>query len=455
MGVDVCSFFLLCVSTILIVQESNADVARAVSSTTSYPQRMFLQADIVITSLFFVEVCVRFWMLGRSDFVKGHDKLWNLFDCVQFIIAFLDVFHRFWRPTAISGLKPIRTIRLVRMFKYFHHVRDVRFMVAALMSSMRALMWGLLLIMFLIFGFAVLLTQSLAMHLSTENDSSWDDVLATYGDVANTMFSLFSAITGGSDWGDLLEPLIALSSMYYAFFGIYISLMTFGILNVLTGIFCERASQIVRIDRGLVIEEEMGRIQLERRQIKKVFDYANVRKDGQLSKKELDAFLVHPTQAAMLHLLSIDEAEARGIFDIVDTTGKRSVHLNTYVDAILRLRGTAKGCDTTQILLEHKRLLVRLEAFMDYTSDCFRSIGKVLHASLASETCFSKEALSLQEAAGKNEVSERLVSHLGMMQTCTLPKSASVQAFTVSLDDARGRLESAARRAARAHGSLK
>eukprot|EP00971_Amphidinium_carterae_P078212 1547489-Amphidinium_carterae.1 len=83
------------------------------------------------------------------------------------------------------------------------------------------------------------------------------DLYEYYGTLGSSLLTLFMSISGGADWSDLVEPLTQFSKAYVLIYVLYVSFVVFGVMNVLTAIFVESASQISAIDQDLAIQEQL------------------------------------------------------------------------------------------------------------------------------------------------------------------------------------------------------
>merc|ERR1719331_2142757 len=82
--------------------------------------------------------------------------------------------------------------------------------------------------------------------------------LAHYSSLLRSAFSLYKAISGGEDWGILVEPLIGISPVLGLLFAMYIAFSVFCVLNVVTGVFVENTSKIKENDTDHMIMEELS-----------------------------------------------------------------------------------------------------------------------------------------------------------------------------------------------------
>merc|ERR1719316_978019 len=80
-----------------------------------------------------------------------------------------------------------------------------------------------------------------------------------FGSVLLSTYSLYKAMSGGADWGDVAQPLEDRISVLFApFFCIYIAFAVFAVLNVVTGVFVNEAMVMASRDQELVIQEQLS-----------------------------------------------------------------------------------------------------------------------------------------------------------------------------------------------------
>merc|ERR1719282_987561 len=81
-------------------------------------------------------------------------------------------------------------------------------------------------------------------------------LLGAYGTLTRTIFTLFKVICGGVDWGDVAEPLLAISPIMVVLFCAYVAFVALCVLNIITSVFVENAKQNTRRDEDRLLTEE-------------------------------------------------------------------------------------------------------------------------------------------------------------------------------------------------------
>merc|ERR1719320_369949 len=128
---------------------------------------------------------------------------------------------------------------------------------------------------------------------------------------------MIMCITGGVDWNEVMRPLSRIHWLYETVFVLYILFVVIGVLNVLTGIFVERAQELSGLDRDLVIQGEMKRSEAFLAEMKGIFEEADTDRSGTISWIEFKQYLKKPEVKAYLATQQLDCYDARQLFNIL------------------------------------------------------------------------------------------------------------------------------------------
>jgi len=139
-------------------------------------------------------------------------------------------------------LKMLKLLRLMRVVRLF---RELRMMLMPIVQSMRTLFWAACLLAIVLYFFAIVFLQATAKAIVDDaqqtdayarlDTSTLDSLRRNWGSVPLAMDSLFKAITGGTEWENLANPLSSLGVWYYLLFISYMAFLSLAVLNVLTG----------------------------------------------------------------------------------------------------------------------------------------------------------------------------------------------------------------------------
>lgn len=187
-----------------------------------------------------------------------------------------------------------------------------------------------------------------------------------YGSLSLTLYSLFKAISGGTDWGDLSDPLLVQSDsswLFALFFAIYVAFAVFCVLNIVTAVFVDHANSICQ-DEAMKTHKKLA---LE---LRKVFLLADKDGDGIMNFIEFEAILGMPQVQHHLRRLDLD-VESIGpkqLFDLLDLEDAGEIDVDTFTKGVMKLRGRAKSFDMYRLQGELSMMddkLHRLVVFLE------------------------------------------------------------------------------------------
>merc|ERR1712110_1262061 len=110
------------------------------------------------------------------------------------------------------------------------------------------------------------------------------------------MLTLLMAVTGGNDWEGYFTPLMQVNVIAAICFLVYICMMLFGILNVITGIFVEGANQNAKADTEQMNQQAFHKVEATANILKKVLRNMDLEHGGNesgLGKLSLREFRDH------------------------------------------------------------------------------------------------------------------------------------------------------------------
>jgi len=180
----------------------------------------------------------------------------------------------------------------------------------------------------------------------------------------DSMYTMLAAITGGIDWVEAVRPLEEIHILYRVLWMFYIVFVVIGVLNVLTGIFVERACEISGLDKDLVVQTEMKRNEIFQQEMKRIFVEADADHNGSLSWEEFKQYMEEPTVQAYFATKQLDAFDARSLYDILHEDKSKPVSIETFILGCQRLKGIARSVDLLAVLRETRETKRTLKLLM-------------------------------------------------------------------------------------------
>jgi len=371
---------------------------------------------IIFNVWYCFELILRLSAKGVSFFTDD-ERRWNALDCGLTMISLSELVQLVLESvsggdkgskTLVGGrvlrlMRAIRLVRIIRVGRVLQNFRELYKMVFSIASAGYTFVWAVVALGVFTYIFAVCLTQATAdemTHADYAQKQVNEDLKISFGNLWAAWMTLFSAISGGQNWGELLLPLSELEWIYTALYLFYVTFTTFGVLNVVTSVFVDSAMQTSQHYRELAVLEEQAQIKVLQKQLENLFKEIDLDHNGQISVEELTSFLELDECSSYFSALGISTADARIFFKLMDQDNDGAVEKAEFFDCCTKLKGEAKSFDIHCIIFENKVMISKLGQFMEFVESFMvqsDNVNRRLHQHLAERLGF--EGLVLEELA--------------------------------------------------------
>jgi len=313
---------------------------------------------------FLCELVVRL-SVHRWYFFVNDEMGWNIVDTTIVGVSTLQVLQNlvgagssaqlsFLRSFRV--LKLARVLRLVRMVKIFS---DLRVMVIAFLNSCLALFWCMVLLIFTLAMFALVFVQLIGDFLVDNRDYGCDtadgciiqDLQANFGSVQRSMLSLYMATTGGNDWAFYFDMVAQTSDVTACIFVFYTAFYYFGVFNLLTGMFVDKAVRASQPDQDMEIFAQRLQEGAYIQGFMQVFDQFDLERDGLINDVEYQEVIKSDQGRIFLGVLGLSPTDTRIVFDALSRVQKK-VPVKEFVQGCLRMKGGATSIDMHSVQFE-------------------------------------------------------------------------------------------------------
>ena len=183
--------------------------------------RVLLALDVFITIFFIVEILIRFFAEHRKlDFFRSG---WNIFDLVIVISSLI--------PTTGSSVLVLRLLRLARLLRVISFIPELRFVIEALIDSLKKSIYVLILIFILLYIYAV------------GGVILFEDVAGgRFEDLGEAFIALIQIMTLSS-WESLMMPIVEIYPYAWMYFISFVILSSIIVLNLFVAILVDVVSE--------------------------------------------------------------------------------------------------------------------------------------------------------------------------------------------------------------------
>lgn len=341
---------------------------------------IFKVFDLTYAALFTLELLLKIWVDGRNFFCTQDRGMifWNYLDltivCTSMVEVIFDILlvvqaggdgdsARIAPTNLIRVVRIVRVLRVMRVIKVVKFIAGLTSLISSILSTLKSLLWSLLLLLMVMYVFGILFTDTVIGYISLHNldmvaeGSMEADLLTHFGSLHLSMHTLFRAVTGGVDWGDMANLLIYINWIWGYFFTGYIAFSYFAVLNVMTAVFCKRAIESAEQDEQNIMQRFHEDQKRSRKCIEQLFHiFDGLEADGAITLCELENFFEQEEVRAMFQSLDLSARDSWTLFKLLDEAGNGDINLAEFMEGCLRLRGPAKALDIACVMDESRRI---------------------------------------------------------------------------------------------------
>eukprot|EP00929_Paragymnodinium_shiwhaense_P114047 TRINITY_DN82362_c0_g1_i1.p1 TRINITY_DN82362_c0_g1~~TRINITY_DN82362_c0_g1_i1.p1 ORF type:complete len:619 (-),score=83.22 TRINITY_DN82362_c0_g1_i1:396-2252(-) len=319
------------------------------------------------TAFFVLELALRICCGVRRFFCTCN--AWNYFD--SFIVVCSIVEYLVEKTASLSNTRLVRVVRVTRMVKVLRMARIIKIvgglrkLLNSLIGTMKQVVWSFFLIFCLIFVAAIIAGQMVGQARQADALDEEARALLYWGSMWRCMYTLYSSVSGGISWAEAAQPLQELGGAAFYAFVLYVGLVQWVVLNVITACFCESAAETARRDMSLSIQAHRSDRDHFLQRCKSIFKAIDQDGSGMLSISEMRSFLDSETALSLFAALQLDIMDVHDMFQLLDQDGSALIDLDEFAFGCLRLRGDAKALDIARILTETQRISGMMREVLD------------------------------------------------------------------------------------------
>lgn len=147
-------------------------------------------------------------------------------------------------------------------------------------------------------------------------------------------------------------------------FNCYIAFVFFAVMNVMTGVFCNKAIESAQKDEDVVVNLLLLEREKITRKLQAVFqDTFDDDKAGMITLSEFEDHLRDEGLKAWFASIDIDVKDGWTLFKLLDVDRTGLIQIQDFVVGCLNLRGHAKKIDIRQLMYEQRRIMTKLDHF--------------------------------------------------------------------------------------------
>jgi len=331
--------------------------------------------DLGFLLFYLLEVVLRIWV-SKGFFFVNDSAAWNTFDLLLVVFSTMDCTFNWPADGNETPPNNLGYMRVFRMFKFAKILRTIRIIsfvreLSMMLESFRkcivAMFWGLVLLMFLLYVFALIFAQGVASHIAAEENYVYtqevrQEMMDYFGSVGNSMLSLYLSVTGGNDWSVYYVVMTRIGSFYPAVFLSYTFFFIFALFNILTGVFVERAVAASLPDREELISEERKKLFQQVEDLRNLFKALDTDGSGKITKAEFINDMKDDRIVSYMNMIGLEMHDAEHFFDII-ADDCEEVDIDAFIEHSMAMRGNATALDMRRQLIQTGKMAERLRVW--------------------------------------------------------------------------------------------
>lgn len=325
--------------------------------------------DIAFDTVFLIELLLRMGLQGWALFRTFSG--WYDLSLVAVGIADITLFvGGDAEVAAVHVLRAASTLRAIRLLRIFRLFQGLRLLIRACHAFMPTLGWSMVLLGLCMVMSGLLVGSLLQIFL-------WNDMLALehkiwvfarYGTAYRSIYTLFE-ITFAGNWPTNVRPVLEnVSDLFVIPFVLYITIITFAALRVITAVFLKDTLEAAQSDAEHQVAEKLKRKAQYVEKLEVMFKAIDETGNGMITEERLNQLLSNPTVRAYLETLDLAVPEGTALFHILDN-GDGEVTLEEFIDGILRCKGPARAIDQVALHADIRQLDQKLAIAVQLLSD--------------------------------------------------------------------------------------
>jgi len=357
------------------------------SELRSEPSHGIRVMECLFCAFFTIELLIRLeaWR-GRYFVAMGWN--WGSFEIALVVLQLSEEFFFLVKigvqtdMTVMRTLRALRLTRILRVLRLIRFVDELRTMVGSILSCMKSFLWTLCLVLMVIYLAGVYFTQVvLDYRLGLPGEDPPPDAISEhFSNLWVTMLSLYQAMSGGIDWGDLSRPLIDIDPLQGLAFAVYVAFMVLALTNVVTGVFVDGAL------KNAQREKDDGMVRML---------YAMFAKGNWSNRMDMDTLrmrLQHKDMSQYLLSIEVDPKDAGMLGEMlaVGSDDEESINCEEFVAGCLKLRGNARATDIMHLHYDLQHYFNTIVAILEKRVDA-------IEQSLVVDHCGSRSATDSME----------------------------------------------------------
>jgi len=371
------SFALVVVDLTMASVMAHIEIEHALAHTSS--PEWLLHFQLVLAFAFAAELIARWRSLGLQ-FLMGTGHNWNIMDLLITSISLVDAVLSLANVGSLAHVTFFRLLRLMRLVRVATVFRKLRglyefgLIMECMARAVLPICWSFLLLGFIVYVSAILILQLLEPHVHSTTDVD-SNIIRLYGGFGQCFYTLLLAVSGGVPWNEFVQPLSRLSESFCFIFAIYVCLVNFVVLNILSAVYVSYVGRCVQNHHEQFIAAGQVQAVAAAETFRVMLKADKGTNDGRISSRRLEKILSE-NENDILKKLDLNIETALGIFKLRQQKETYGVNIDDFICSMMQVKGNPTSIHVVTLMYESQRIIshvddlsARVQTMFDHLCD--------------------------------------------------------------------------------------
>lgn len=273
-------------------------------------------------------------------------------------------------PLSSQLMRALSSIRAVRMLRAFRFSQGLKLLLNACQAFLMSLVWSMVLLGVVMVVAALMIGNLLQDYLQNDAVSLEDRefIWRLYGTAYRSWYTLYE-ITFAGNWPTMARPVLdKVSHGFVIFFVLYITVIVFALIRVITAVFLKDTLDAANNDAELRMADGLRKKAEYVEKLEGIFKAIDDGGDGMITEERLTYIMDNPKVKAYFQTLDVDVHEGAALFHILDD-GDGECTLEEFIGGILRCKGPARAIDQVAMMADLRLLDKKLSKLIHALHD--------------------------------------------------------------------------------------
>jgi len=317
----------------------------------------------------------------------------------------------------LAFLRIVRIARLMRAFRVLRSIRELYLLMNGVLSSMKAMFFGSVLLFTMLVGFAIIMVEWVHPYNSEIlYGSCGEECSQAFKSVRYSVITLFKQLIAGGSW-IISFSLFEKEPWLIVLLMITTLTISLGIINLILTVIVERAADAKEKDIQEMARQKCQNQAEAKDELLKLCEYMDQDESGKLTLNDLLTAYSHSHDFRnLMTVMDLQESELQALFEIADRDGSGTVAYDEFCDELLQI----KAQDQRMCLAMLRFSVLELRHLVEF------DLGRQVHSILAEARVHSSQLTCIE-----HKIEQLLTPQQIVKSTQTFESKKAVQSATL------------------------